>query len=170
MLKKSVTYLDFNDKEVTEDFYFHLSKAELVELEVNTEGGLQETLQKIIDTEDNREIWNYFKKFVLLSYGQKSEDGKHFLKSDSLRLQFESTNAFDTLLMTLLEDGDEGASFFNGIMPKDLVDDAVKIAEAQAKTPPTAENPRVLTQEEIISMPDEELRSGLAEGRFKLAE
>ena len=80
MLKKTITYKDFNEEEVTEDFFFHLSQAELVELEMSHEGGLVAAMQRIIETDDRAAIILEFKKIILLAYGKKSLDGKRFIK------------------------------------------------------------------------------------------
>ena len=85
MLKKTITYEDFNGEEVSEDFFFHLSKAELVELELSHEGGLSESLQRIVAAQDGKSIIAEFKNILLTSYGQKSADGKRFIKNQQLR-------------------------------------------------------------------------------------
>jgi hypothetical protein len=81
VLKKRITYEDFNGEEVTEELYFNLSKAELVELELSRPGGMQEHLQKIVESEDGKAIITEFKELILMSYGQRSEDGKRFIKN-----------------------------------------------------------------------------------------
>lgn len=126
MLKREITFTDFNDKEVTETYYFNLSKAELLEMESEYDGGLSGLLQKIIDTGDAKSMVQHFKKIVLQSYGQKSPDGKRFIKSDQLREEFEQTPAYDVLFMELASDDKKAAIFINGIMPKDLTPDQDK--------------------------------------------
>lgn len=126
MLKREITFTDFNDKEVTETYYFNLSKAELLEMESEYDGGLSGLLQKIIDTGDAKSMVQHFKKIVLQSYGQKSPDGKRFIKSDQLREEFEQTPAYDVLFMELASDDKKAAIFINGIMPKDLTQDQDK--------------------------------------------
>ncbi len=80
MLKRTITYTNFNDEEVSEDFFFHLSKAELVELEMSHKGGLSEMLERIIADEDGKTIIEEFKNVIMKSYGKKSPDGKRFIK------------------------------------------------------------------------------------------
>lgn len=119
MLKKTMTYVDFNGTERTEDFYFNLSKAELMELELTTEGGLLERLQKIVDAKDAPEIVKQFKKIILMAYGKKSDDGKRFEKSEKLSEEFAQTQAYSDLFMLLATNAEEAAKFVNAIVPQD---------------------------------------------------
>lgn len=120
MLKKTITYTDYNDNERTEDFYFNLNKAELTEMELSTTGGLAEMIQKIINTQDTPKIVKVFKDLVLAAYGEKSADGKRFVKTEELRESFAQTEAYSELFMELATDADAAAAFVNGIVPKDL--------------------------------------------------
>jgi hypothetical protein len=120
MIKKSVTYTDFNGNERTEDFYFNLTEAELVELEVGVEGGMKAMLKQIIKENDQKRIYEYFKKIVLMSYGEKSLDGRGFKKSEELRDSFAPTEAFSNIVMELSKNATEAANFVNGIIPKKL--------------------------------------------------
>lgn len=121
MLKKTVKYEDFNGNPTSDDFYFNLTKAELVELEMSYEDGFAATLQRIIDAKDNRTLIKEFKKLVLISYGIKSEDGKRFIKSDKLREEFEQTAAYSALFIELAMDANAASAFINGITPADLL-------------------------------------------------
>lgn len=123
MLKKTITYTDYNGVERTEDFYFNLSKAELMEMELSAVGGLGDTIQKIISAKDNPAIIKIFKDLVLKAYGEKSADGKRFVKSSEISAGFEQTEAYSNLFMELATDADAAASFVNGIIPKDLQGD-----------------------------------------------
>ncbi len=120
MLKKTITYRDYNDNERTEDFYFNLTKAELTEMELSTTGGLAEMIQKIINTQDTPKIVKVFKDLVLAAYGEKSADGKRFVKTEELRESFAQTEAYSELFMELATDAEAAAAFVNGIVPKDL--------------------------------------------------
>lgn len=119
MLKKTITYKDFNDTERTEDFYFNLSKAELVEMQHSKQGGLETYIKNIIDARDSSELIRLFKDLVLKAYGEKSEDGRRFVKSDELRTEFSQTQAYSDLFMTLATDEQEAIAFVNGILPKE---------------------------------------------------
>lgn len=120
MLKKTVTYEDFDGNQRTEDFYFNLTKAELTEMEMSLNGGLSQLLSKIIRENDERQIIEYFKKIVIDSYGQKSLDGRHFLKNDQIKQEFASSAAYSEIFMELATDAEKAAAFVNGLMPKDL--------------------------------------------------
>ena len=117
MLKKTITYTDYNGVERKEDFYFNLTKAELMEMEMSTEGGLAERIQKVVDTKDVPSIIKIFKDLVLKAYGEKSADGKRFIKSKELSEAFAQTEAYSILFMELASDADEASKFINGIVP-----------------------------------------------------
>lgn len=118
MYKKTIKYVDYNDVEREEDFYFNLSKAELMEMELGTTGGLEHRINKIIATKDHKSIIEMFKKLVLDAYGEKSDDGKRFVKSEELKKSFEQSEAYSELFMELATDADAAAAFVNGIVPK----------------------------------------------------
>lgn len=117
MLKKTITYTDYNGVERTEDFYFNLSKAELMDMEMGIEGGMVELINKIVAAKDNPAIMAIFKKLVLQAYGEKSADGKRFIKSEELSTAFSQTEAYSDLYMELSTNADEAAKFVNGIVP-----------------------------------------------------
>lgn len=117
MLKKTITYTDYNGVERKEDFHFNLTKAELMEMEMGTSGGMAEMLQKIVDAQDAPAIIKIFKELVLKAYGEKSPDGKRFIKSDELRTAFSQTEAYSQLFMELATNADAAAAFVNGIIP-----------------------------------------------------
>jgi hypothetical protein len=121
MLKRSVTYTDFNGDDVTEVLYFHLTKPELIEMEVETAGGLSAMLQRISENVDKKAIVAEFKNIILTAYGEKSDDGKVFRKSPELRENFANSAAYSHLFMELATDEKAAADFVNGVMPKDLV-------------------------------------------------
>ena len=125
MLKKTITYTDYNGIERTENFYFNLSKAEIMEMEMSTAGGMAETIQKIVDAKDAPAIIRVFKDLVLKSYGVKSDDGRRFIKSKELSDEFSQTEAYSQIFMELATDADEAAKFVNGIIPADLSQKAV---------------------------------------------
>lgn len=120
MLKKTFTYTDYNGVERTEDHYFNLSKAEVMEMEMSTTGGLAEMIQRIIAAQDAPAIIKIFKDLIRKSYGVKSADGKRFQKSDELWAEFEQTEAYSMLFMELATDADAASKFINAIIPADL--------------------------------------------------
>lgn len=122
MIKLTETYKDFNDVERTEDFYFNLTEAEVMELEMSTSGGLAVTIERIVAAQDAPAIIKIFKKLVLDAYGIKSPDGKRFIKNDTIKAEFEQTNAYSNIFMRLATDADAAAKFVNGIMPSNLTE------------------------------------------------
>lgn len=124
MIKKTVTYDDYNGFSRTEDFYFNLTKAEVMEMQLSTVGGLDTMLKKLVASNDMPSIIKVFKDLVLKAYGEKSPDGRRFIKNDELRAEFEQTEAYSIIFMELATDDKAAAEFINGIVPKDLADQA----------------------------------------------
>lgn len=124
MLKETITYTDYNGVERKEDHYFNLSKAEIMEMQMSTTGGLAETIQKIVDAKDAPAIVKIFKDLILKAYGQKSDDGRRFIKSEEISTAFSQTEAYSQLYMKLATDADAAARFVNGIVPKDMAEQA----------------------------------------------
>jgi hypothetical protein len=176
VLKKTITYEDFNGDEVVEDFFFHLSKAELVELEMSAEGGLSESLQKIIASEDGKAIIKEFKNIILSSYGKRSDDGKRFKKSQELRDEFESSEAYSVLFMELVTDTDAAVEFINGIVPAGMAEEAAKLAAGtkEPETPALTEVPAPqpqMSQAEFSALSEEQrlvVVSKIAAGEMKI--
>lgn len=121
MLKKTVTYEDYNGVQRTEDFYFNLSKAEVTEMELSVNGGFSAMVQEIVKSNDGARIMELFKEIVLKSYGEKSADGKRFIKSKELSEAFSQTEAYSEIFMELATNDKAAADFVNGIMPANLV-------------------------------------------------
>ena len=124
MIKKTITYEDYNGVERTEDFYFNLTKAEVMEMEMSTKGGLAEMIDRIVKAKDEPAIIQIFKDLILKAYGVKSLDGRRFEKSDEIRTDFAQTEAYSILFMELATDADAAAKFVNGIVPKGAVEKA----------------------------------------------
>lgn len=125
MLKKTITYPDFDGNTRTEDFYFNLKKSEILEMHLETVGGLKQMLETIIAKQDAPKMTAVFKELILKSYGEKSADGKRFIKSEELSKEFEETNAYDILFVELM-DANNAAAFINGIIPAELADEVEK--------------------------------------------
>lgn len=128
MIKKTVTYTDYNGVERTENFYFNMSKAEVMEMELSTAGGMAESIQKIVDAKDAPAIIRVFKELVLKAYGVKSDDGRRFMKvkpdGTMYADEFKETEAYSQIFMELATDADKAAEFVNGIMPAELAQKA----------------------------------------------
>ncbi len=123
MLKKTVTYEDYNGVERTEDFWFNLTKAEIMEMEMSIDGGLTGLINRVVAAKDAPTIIKIFKDLVLRAYGVKSADGKRFMKEkpDGSRYsdEFKETEAYSIVFMELATDADAAAKFVNGIIPAD---------------------------------------------------
>ena len=117
MLKKTISYTDYDGNQRTEDFYFNLSKAEITEMELSMEGGMRAYIQRIIAAKSQLELVKLFKDVVLKSYGKKSADGRLFMKNDAIRAEFEAHPAYSMIYMDLVTDEAKASSFVNGIMP-----------------------------------------------------
>lgn len=118
MLKKTMTYTDYDGNQRTEDFYFNLSKAEVMEWELGTTGGMQKMIERIVAEQDTKRIVELFKEIILKAYGEKSADGKRFVKSKEITESFAQTEAYSDLFMELSTDSEAAASFINGIVPQ----------------------------------------------------
>lgn len=118
MLKKTITYTDYNSIERTEDFYFNLSKAEIAEMELEVPGGMTAMIERITKTKDAPSLVKIFKELILRSYGEKSDDGRRFIKSKELSEKFEQTEAYSELFMELATNADSASEFIKGITPK----------------------------------------------------
>lgn len=124
MLKKTIKYTDFNGVDREEDFYFNLTEAELAEMNLMTKGGLKGYLEAIINTQDTPAIAELFKTIINKAYGVKSPDGRKFTKSPEILDDFIYTQAYSNLYMSLIADADAAANFVNGIIPKNIADQA----------------------------------------------
>lgn len=118
MLKKTIKYVDYDGNEREEDFYFNISRAEVMEMELGVEGGYTAMINKIVASQDAPTIMKTFTRFILDSYGVKSPDGKRFVKSEELRNEFESTEAYSVLFMELCTDSESATNFVNAVLPK----------------------------------------------------
>lgn len=170
MLKKSITFTDFNGEKVTEDHYFHLSKADLVELEMSKQGGLAAWIQRVVESEDGNAIMREFKHLILSAYGKRSEDGRRFVKNEALRDEFVSSEAYSELFMELITDADAAGKFVNGIIPPNLEADVAKLPKVAAEAPEKPDTPRVITREEMTMMDDSELKHLLSTGQAVIGE
>lgn len=126
MLKKLIKYTDYDGRERSENFYFYMSKAELMEMELGTVGGMQNLIQLIIDKQDIPKIMEAFKTIILKAYGEKSADGRRFIKSKELSEAFSQTEAYSNLYMELITDANAASAFINGIVPDDIARAAVE--------------------------------------------
>lgn len=118
MITKTITYTDFNGTERTESFWFHLSQPELTEMLLSIDNNIETYIKSIIDSKDYYEIVKIFKKLILTSYGEKSEDGRRFIKSPEKTKEFSETEAYSVLFAELTTDENKAAEFVNGLIPR----------------------------------------------------
>lgn len=120
MFKKPITYTDFNGVTVTEDFYFNLTKQEVTKLNFAVDGGLEAKVQRIANTRNVGELLEIFEEIIKASYGEKSDDGKHFTKvrnGHALAEDFVDTNAYDVMFMEYVKNPDKFAEFIKKVLP-----------------------------------------------------
>ena len=130
---ENVEYTDYNGVERKEDFFFNLTKAELLEMEMGIVGGFNAMVQRAIDAQDQPTLIATFKDLLLKSVGVKSADGRRFIKNDEVRADFKETEAYSILFMKYATDAEAASKFINGIVPKDLAQEAQQIAPAARK-------------------------------------
>ena len=152
MLKKLIKYTDYDGRERSENFYFYISKAELMEMELGTVGGMQNLIQLIIDKQDIPKIMEAFKTIILKAYGEKSPDGRRFIKSKELSEAFSQTEAYSNLYMELVTNGDAAAAFINGIVPTDVAQ-AAAISKAEREREEAEQNKE---ESNVVEMPKTE--------------
>jgi PDZ domain-containing secreted protein len=122
MLCKQITYTDYNGTSRTENFYFNLSKAELLEMELGVNGKMSSLLEQIVQEKDVAKITAHFKSIILKSYGQKSLDGKRFDKSQEVLDAFTQSEAYSQLFVELATNDEKAIEFINALIPADLVE------------------------------------------------
>lgn len=138
MLKKTITYTDYNGTTRKEDFYFNLTQAEVTELEVSVEGGLVEQINRIVAAQNGKVIIETFKDIILRAYGEKSPDGRRFIKNQEVRDAFAQTEAYSNLFMELATDAKAASEFVNGIVPPKM--EKAAQADQSAEAPAVPEN------------------------------
>lgn len=124
MLKKTISYTDYDGNERTEDFYFNLSKAEIIEMELGTAGGMKKMLERIVAAQDGKRIMETFREIILKAYGEKTPDGKRFTKSRELSEAFSQTEAYTNLFVELVTNSEAASQFINAIVPQEAIVEA----------------------------------------------
>lgn len=120
MIKRTIAYTDFDGNNREEDFYFHLTKQELVEMEASRLGGLGKFLEKIVAEQNKKQLVEYIKEFIVMSYGVKSPDGRRFTKTQEVKDAFTETEAFSALFMEMASDDEAFAKFVYGVIPAEM--------------------------------------------------
>lgn len=164
MIKKTITYAGLDGVDITEDFYFNMTKAELTEKELVYPGGFANHLQRIVAEDDRPAIIAAFKDLILSSVGVRGEDGKSFIKK-GVADAFEATEAFSALFMELVTDAVRSAEFFNGVMPKDLaakLQEATVVLELPDGVAPEKKFPDDYSKAELEDMPTDEFQERMS--------
>lgn len=135
MVKKTIQFKDFNGNDVVKDYYFNLTIDEILEMNYSKKEGLQEYIDFIIQSNDSMEIYTTFKKIILAAIGEKSDDGVRFIKRPEIAEEFSQTNAFSELILSLMSNPDEAATFIKSIIPMDRIETFVADHKSDAKLP-----------------------------------
>ena len=122
MLKKQIKYIDFDGNEQEEALYFNLTEPEVVRLDVEFPGGLEEYINQLDEKVNPKDILSLFEKVLRAAYGEKSEDGRYFVKEPKAVDLFYQSAAYSALFVELVQDADKAAMFFNGLLSKTTVD------------------------------------------------
>lgn len=159
MIKKTIQYEDLDGNPTQEDYYFHLSKAEIIELEMSKDGGWTKFVQSIVDAKDGATIVSLLKKIILTAYGKRSEDGKSFIKSEDDRRAFEMSEAYSELFVELSMNADKAAEFMNGIVPKQVQLDAETIKSEVRRIESEMTKDDISSEAEVDISPEPEVEN-----------
>lgn len=130
MIKETIKYVDYNGEQREEDFYFNLSRAELISMDYSVEGGLKEMIEKIVKEKDTVKIYKMFTDIIYKAYGEKSPDGKRFVKSQEISEGFIQTEAYSELIMKMISEPDYAAKFIEGTISVNATSGAPKLPVA----------------------------------------
>lgn len=167
MLKKTIEYTDFNGVLCSEEFYFNLTKAELVEIELSTKGGFAETLQAIVKSDDGKAIIEKFKEIICMAYGVRSEDGKRFIKSPEISKDFTQTEAYSVLFVELATDAEASTAFINALVPADLASQRFPAGEYPQSTQMSHRAPgRPQPQDHLQAQPRTVMAPAMPQDKF----
>lgn len=183
MIKRTLTFDDLDGNEVTEDFYFNLNKLEIMEMELQYSGGLEEHIKKITQTTDGREAYFLFKELLLKSYGRRAEDNVSFEKEDesgkSYAKRLEQSDALGTLIMELIADANSAAEFVKGLLPPRVIAAAKEEMDKRGLSSPelptappvlddAPEQKKEPTDEELLKMKPQEMTHEQLQRAFAL--
>lgn len=117
MYKRTFKYTDYDGNPREEDVYFNLTESEVIEMSMSVNGGFDQMIRRIVAAQDTKQIIAIFKEILLKAYGEKSLDGKRFIKSQELSEAFSQTEMYNQLFMELAFDAEKAAEFINAITP-----------------------------------------------------
>lgn len=130
MIKETITYTDYNGTERTEDFYFNMTKTELLRMEQDKSGSFSGVLEKFIKAKDNADLFDAIEKFIFKAYGEKSADGRQFKKSEEISESFFQSPAYEVLFDKLNGNSEYSYNFIMGIVPAELSKQVAENPEA----------------------------------------
>jgi hypothetical protein len=163
MLKKTITFKDLDGEEVTDDFYFHMSEAEITQLELSESNGFSEHLKKLIGSRDGKQIIEHFTAIILAAYGERSLDNRRFVKSKEISEAFQQTDAFSVLFMEMIGDSDASTAFIKGMLPASV---AAKL-DASPEAIQVMQNPATAVQVTPMESPFTESGGGLTPAQLE---
>ena len=117
MYKITRKFEDYNGVEKEQDFWFNLSKADILKMELSEEGGMDKRLDKLVKTKDMKEAIRVFEGLLLMAYGVKTDDGR-FVKNDQVRAEFASSAAYSDIYFELATNPEAAQKFVEGVIPK----------------------------------------------------
>lgn len=120
MYKKTIKYVDYDGNERTEDFYFNLTETELTEYQYSEPGGMLALIEKVVNTNEYTKLIPLWKKIILMAYGEKSPDGRRFIKSEELSTAFSQTEAYNVMFMEFAQNAEAASEFVNAVLPKSI--------------------------------------------------
>jgi hypothetical protein len=164
MLKKVISFEDLDGAKVKDEFYFHMSIDDLTEWNKTREGGMEEYMTEMLKTSNVGALFDIFRELIALSYGEKSANNRAFLKSKEMRAEFTGSDAYDVLLLELMQDANAAVEFFNGVMPSKLQEQvkalgAGKLEQSETATPPKPKTVDDYTLTELTNMPFDEFNA-----------
>jgi hypothetical protein len=148
MFPRTITWKDpFTQKEVSREFWFGITPAEIAEMKLAHRKDLSEYLDAIIEAQDNRELILLYKALIEEGVGVREE--ARFLKArdyPDVHKDFFATGAYNQLFVDLLQSGDQGVKFLTDMFPMEF------IHEWEAK------HQKSYTDAELLELPEPEFR------------
>lgn len=132
MLKKTISYEDYNGEKREETFFFSLNRAELLRMNMSKRGGMERYLKNLVEENDPEKLTKMFEEIILMSYGVKSEDGSRFVKSPEVVEAFRNSAAYAELFYELATDTAKFADFVAGVVPADMAEEMKKSGAIEA--------------------------------------
>lgn len=120
MYTRTFTCTGFDGKPYTETYDFHLSKADLLKINLDSFVGLDVLLKKLIDTQNGAEIMKLIDKVIMTSVGKESMDHRHFLQDESIKKDFRESEAYSQLFEELVLNADKAAEFIMSCLPDSI--------------------------------------------------